>query len=196
MEHKAFLSTWCKTFLHTREKEVFFLNTLKVSLAQTPQERPFQVMFVETQQQKKQKTVNTRERKGQDATKRTSAPAESCIQFLWSVMPISMTPLTWMVRNIPNRTTIKDFTEEIDEPRFVRQDNSFHLLTRPLCLCLALMNFLHSVAPPSSSLVTMAILTPHWVVNSDRLSPEEDRLREDNYYGALAFSRHHRLGVR
>ena len=41
MEHKAFLSTWCKTFLHTREKEVFFLNTLKISLAQTPQQGPF-----------------------------------------------------------------------------------------------------------------------------------------------------------
>ena len=36
----------------------------------------------------------------------------------------------------------------------------------------------------------MAILIPHWVVNSDRLSPEEDRLREDYYYDALAFSRH------
>ena len=34
-------------------------------------------------------------------------------------------------------------------------------------------------APASSSLVTMAILIPHWVVNSDRLSPEEGRLRED-----------------
>ena len=33
MEHKAFLSTWCKTFMLTREKEVFFLNTLKISLA-------------------------------------------------------------------------------------------------------------------------------------------------------------------
>ena len=28
MEHKAFLSSWCRTFMHTREKEVFFLNTL------------------------------------------------------------------------------------------------------------------------------------------------------------------------
>ena len=28
MEHKAFLSTWCQTFIHTREKDVFFLNTL------------------------------------------------------------------------------------------------------------------------------------------------------------------------
>ena len=36
----------------------------------------------------------------------------------------------------------------------------------------------------------MAILTPHWVVNSDRLSPEEHRLREDYYCEALAFSRH------
>ena len=57
MEHKAFLSTWCKTFLHTREKEVFFLNT-------------------------EQKELNTREREGQDATKITSAPAQSCIQCL------------------------------------------------------------------------------------------------------------------
>ena len=27
--------------------------------------------------------LNTRERKGQDATKITSVPTESCIQFLW-----------------------------------------------------------------------------------------------------------------
>ena len=68
-------------------------------------------MFVETQQTKEQKELNTRERKGQDATKITSAPTESCIQFLWSVMPISMTSLTWMVKNIPNRNTIEDFTK-------------------------------------------------------------------------------------
>ena len=52
-----------------------------------------------------------------------------------------------------------------------------------LCLCLALMNLWQSVAPPSSSQVTMAILVPHWFVNSDSLSPEKDRLR-------VAFSRH------
>ena len=59
-----------------------------------------------------------------------------------------------------------------------------------LCLCLALVKLLHSVAFPSSSLVTMAVLIPHWVVNSDRLSPEEDRLREDHNYESLTFSRH------
>ena len=42
----------------------------------------------------------------------------------------------------------------------------------------------------SSSFVTMAKLIPHWVVNSDRSYPEEDRLREDSCYEALAFSRH------
>ena len=36
----------------------------------------------------------------------------------------------------------------------------------------------------------MAVTIPHWVVKSDRLSPDEDRLREDYYYEALAFSRH------
>ena len=52
------------------------------------------------------------------------------------------------------------------------------ILTRMVCLCLALMNFLFSVALPSSSFVTMAELTPHCV------EPE------DNYYEVLAFSRH------
>ena len=92
MVHKAFLSTWCRKFMHTREKEVFFLNTLKISLAPTPQEGPFQVMFVGSQQQKEQKELNTSERKGQDATKTTSALADSCFQFPWSVVP--MTALT------------------------------------------------------------------------------------------------------
>ena len=48
MEHKAFLSTWCRTLMHTWEREVFSLNTLKISLAQTPREGPFQVMFAVT----------------------------------------------------------------------------------------------------------------------------------------------------
>ena len=118
-------------------------------------------MFVGTQQIKEQKELNTRERKGQDATKRTSAHAESCIQFPWSVMPTSMTALTCVVKNIPNRTTIEDFTKEIDEARCVRHYNFFHLLVRMLCLRLVLMNLLPSVAPPSSSLVTMAIFKNH-----------------------------------
>ena len=67
--------------MHTREKEVFFVNALKISLAQTPQEGPFQVMFVGTQHTKEQKELNTRDRKGQDATKITYAPAGSCSNF-------------------------------------------------------------------------------------------------------------------
>ena len=45
-EQKGFLSTGCRTFTHAKEKDVFFLNTLKVSLAPTPQEGPFHVMHV------------------------------------------------------------------------------------------------------------------------------------------------------
>ena len=59
-----------------------------------------------------------------------------------------------------------------------------------LCLCLGLMNVLLSVALPSSSFVTVAVSIPHRVVKSDRLSLDEDRLLEDCYYEALAFSRH------
>ena len=36
----------------------------------------------------------------------------------------------------------------------------------------------------------MAVSIPHCAVNSDRLSQEEDRLREDYHDEALAFSRH------
>ena len=35
MEHKAFLFTWCKTFVHTKENDVLFLDVLKVSVAPT-----------------------------------------------------------------------------------------------------------------------------------------------------------------
>ena len=46
MEHKAFLSTWRITFMHTREKDVFFLSALRISLAPTPREGPFHVFFL------------------------------------------------------------------------------------------------------------------------------------------------------
>ena len=46
--------------MHTREKDVLFLNALKVSLAPTPQEGLFQVMFVRNQhtQEPKQKVCD------------------------------------------------------------------------------------------------------------------------------------------
>ena len=52
------------------------------------------MMFVAASADKEEKELNTRERQGQDATRITSAPAESCIQFLLSVMPISIPTLT------------------------------------------------------------------------------------------------------
>ena len=76
-------------------------------------------------------------------------------------MPISMAALTWMMKNIPNRNAIEDFTEEIAEAGFIRQYNFFHLLMRMLCLCVASMNLLLGVAHPSSSFVTMVVSIPH-----------------------------------
>ena len=90
--------------------------------------------------------------------KKTSAPAESCIQIPWSVMSNSMTTPTWMVRNTSNQNTIDDFTEEIDEAEFVRQYNSSHVLKKLLLLC---------VVPHSSSLVPMAAPMPLLDVTSD-----------------------------
>ena len=84
MEHKAFFSTWCRTFMYTREKDVFFLNALKNSLAPIPQEGPFQVMLAVTQHTEEQKELNTCGFKSQDATKMASAFGDSRIQFSWS----------------------------------------------------------------------------------------------------------------
>ena len=55
-----------KTFMHTREKDVVFLSAFKISLAPTPKEGPFHVMFVRTH------TFS----ENQDATKITSALAD------------------------------------------------------------------------------------------------------------------------
>ena len=93
--------------------------------------------------------------------KKTSAPAESCIQLLWSVVPTSMTALTWMVEDIPNRTTTEDFTEEIDEAGCVRQNNFFHLLL--------------GVAPFFQLCDHGGIFTT--LGRDVGLSPDEDRLR-------------------
>ena len=190
MEHNACLSTWCRPFMHTREKEVFFLNTLKISLAPTHQEGPFQVMFLRTQQQKKKKGIGPTLAYGPGCYEKMCGSAETCIQFLLSIM--TMSALTWMVKNIPNRTTIEDISQRTSMKQNLSDSTiSFICMMRMLCLFLALMIFLQSLALPSSSLVTMAVLTPHWVLNSDRFSPGEDRHREDYYcYEALAFSRH------
>ena len=166
--------------MHTRDKEIFVLNTLKISLAQTLQEGPFQVMFVGTQRTKEQKKLNTRKRKGQDATKITSAPAESCIQFLWSMMPISMTALTSMVKNIPNRNTIEDFTDEAGCIRQHRNVASVLGSYQPFAQCCAKF-----FQPGDHGGINSSV-----VVKSDRLSPDENRLREDYYFESLEFSRH------
>ena len=55
MEQLAFLSTWCSTFMHTSENDIFFLNALRISLAPTPREGPFYLIFVVTQHTKEQK---------------------------------------------------------------------------------------------------------------------------------------------
>ena len=108
--------------MHAKEKDVFFLNALNVSLAPTPQEGVLHVMFVRNQhtQEPKPKVCDwnhlslsvtvpakptsrhgrgleltqphsatqtkTFEHEGQNATKITSALADTCIQFPWLVM--------------------------------------------------------------------------------------------------------------
>ena len=76
MEHKVFLSSWCRTLMHTREKDVFFLNALRISFAPTPRKGPSHVMFVRTHTYFE----------NQDATKITSALADSRIYSSWTMV--------------------------------------------------------------------------------------------------------------
>ena len=80
MEHTAFLSTWCRTFILTGEKPVFFLNTWKFSL---------------TSSTRRTIPCNVRERssmdsESQDATKITSALANSRIHSFTKMMTLYM----------------------------------------------------------------------------------------------------------
>ena len=80
MEHKAFLSAWCRTSMHKREKNVFFLNALKISLSPAPREGPFHVMFVKT----------SMDSESQDATNLTSALTDSRIYSFMNMMTLDM----------------------------------------------------------------------------------------------------------
>ena len=80
MEHKAFLSAWCRTFMHKREKNVFFLNDLKISLSPAPREGPFHVMFVKT----------SMDSESQDATNLTSVLTDSRIYSFMNMMTLYM----------------------------------------------------------------------------------------------------------
>ena len=87
----------------TQGRRNFSSRTLsKISFAPALQAGPFQLMSAGTQLTREQKELNTREREGRDATKMASAFAESCIQFLWSVMPVLMI-LMWMMRKKSQR---------------------------------------------------------------------------------------------
>ena len=76
IEHKAFPSTWCRTFMHTREKNIFFLNALKISLSPTPREAPSHVMFVRT----------LTDSENQDATKNYQCKLNQYPRFTWGLV--------------------------------------------------------------------------------------------------------------
>ena len=76
MEHKALLSTWCRTFMRTKEKDVFFLTAMKISIAPTTRYGPFHVMHVRT----------LTDSENQDATKITSALAKPRIYSSWTMV--------------------------------------------------------------------------------------------------------------
>ena len=80
VEQKAFLSTWCRTFMYKRENMFFFLSTLKISLSSASREDPFHVMFVRT----------SMDSESQDATIITSAPSDPRIYSSMKMMTLDM----------------------------------------------------------------------------------------------------------
>ena len=70
----------------TRENDVFFLDTLEVSFAPDLREGLFHVMLVRNQHCDERNELNTCELDSQDATKTTSASADSHVNFSWMIM--------------------------------------------------------------------------------------------------------------
>ena len=69
---------------------MFLLHALKISHAPTPREGPFHVMFViKINNIGEPKELNMCEFESQDATKITSALADSRINFSWTTMSLS-----------------------------------------------------------------------------------------------------------
>ena len=143
MEHEAFLSTWCRTFMHTKEKDVCFLNTLKIPLSPGPREGPFHVMFVRNQHIDERMDF-TRMFENQDAAKITSASGDARINFSWndyvtlgdnivftlgsndiflSVSPLSFSVVTML---LSISTGVNRMNNSFQEPIFEDYDCPFH----------------------------------------------------------------------
>ena len=80
MGHKAFLSAWCRTF-----------DTLNFPCTPTQREES----FVRDRYVSEQNELNMCEFEGQDATKITSASADSRINFSWMMMSLWVRTLCW-----------------------------------------------------------------------------------------------------
>ena len=86
-EHKTSFSTWCRTSMNTREKDIFpdcFEDFSHTNFTR----RTFHVMFVRNQHIDERKELNTCERESQDTTKISSALADSRTIYSWSVVSL------------------------------------------------------------------------------------------------------------
>ena len=82
IEHKAFLSTWCRTFMRTREKDVFLPECFEDSSRTNSSRRTIPCDVDE------EDALNLCEFENQDATKITSASADSRINFSRMIMSL------------------------------------------------------------------------------------------------------------
>ena len=83
-----------RTLMHTREKKVFFLNALKIFLFPTSREGPSHVMFVRT----------LSDSENQDATKITSALADSRIYSSWTMVSFLARTFSQLCDNVVIKT--------------------------------------------------------------------------------------------
>ena len=98
VERRAFLSAWCKTFYaHKGEGSLLPERPQDLSCAKSPR-RTISGHVCGDLSSKRSKINRIRVSvRVKILRKITSASAESCIQFLWLVMLVSTTPLTWIV---------------------------------------------------------------------------------------------------
>ena len=126
----TFTPSWSKkAFLvhniYAHKREGRFLPEHSQDLScNNPQEEPFQVMFLGLRQTREQKELNTRECEGQDVTK-INVCLRKFMHPLSSVSDADSDDSADLDGENTHKRTIEEFTEEIDEARFVGHYNFF-----------------------------------------------------------------------
>ena len=133
---RALLSTWCGTFMHTKKKNVSFLNAIEISLLPASREGPFHVMFertpmkiLESRCYEKKKNVCTRRLKHLFIHEDDDIGHEQFVSYSVSpnvvTMPTSRPAGVCRVNNLNQEPSLEDYDCPILEDYFCKEKEQY-----------------------------------------------------------------------